>query len=329
MQRRNNGYYAAPVRRTPGLSCASALLLLVAVAAVVATPAAGRAVQLTPVKIAMLPVEPVGQSLYAKHRGMFRKQGVDAKLAILADPSQIVAALLSGEAQFMATHVGGAASLKSKGAPVRVVAAGATYNPKAPNSALVTARGKTITRARDLVGKTIAIDFPNTIAHLGLLEWLEKSGVDGDDVKITFIPFGQMLGPLAQGTVDAALVPEPFRTIALAQGSKHIAYPFNAVCTKICVLTFWVAHASVDSNLAARFRNAIQNAAVWANQRKNDEASGKILAKYVPMEPPVLKKITRTTFATRLRPSLAQPWIDVFIKYGVIPASFKPIDLVK
>ncbi len=42
MLRGDNGYYAAPVRRTPGLwSCASALLLLLAVAAVAATPAAG------------------------------------------------------------------------------------------------------------------------------------------------------------------------------------------------------------------------------------------------------------------------------------------------
>ena len=39
--------------------------------------------------------------------------------------------------------------------------------------------------------------------------------------------------------------------------------------------------------------------------------------------------MTRTTFATRLRVSLAQPWLDVFAEYGVIPASFKPIDLVK
>ena len=156
-----------------------------------------------------------------------------------------------------------------------------------------------------------------------------EDGVDGDDVKITYIPFAQMLGALAQGTIDAALVPEPWRTLALQQGAKHIAYPWNAVCAKTCVLAFWIAPANVDPNLAARFRNAIQNAAVWANQRKNDKISGKILAKYVPMEAAVMKKMTRTTYATRLRVSLAQPWLDVFAKYGVIPASFKPGDLVK
>jgi NitT/TauT family transport system substrate-binding protein len=310
-------------------SCGLALLASLAAASVATTPAAGRTVQLTPINIGMLPLEPTAQAMYAKHRGGFRKQGIDAKLTILADPAQIVAALLSGDVQFIATHVGAAAALKSKGAPVKVVAGGATYDPKAPNSALVAAKGKRITRARDLVGKTIALDAPNTIAQIGVLEWLEKSGIDVDDVKFTIIPFGQMLGPLAQGTIDAALVAEPYRTMALQRGAKHIAYPFAAVCSKNCLLTFWVARSDVDQNVAARFRNAIQAAAVWANQKKNDEASGKILAKYVLIDAAVLKKMTRTTFATRLRPALAQPWLDAFAKRGSIPAGFKASELVK
>ncbi len=108
----------------------------------VATPAAGRAVQLTPVKVTILPLEPTAQAMYAKNRAMFRKQGIDAQLRLLSDPSQTVAALLSGEADFIATHVGNAALLKSRDAPIKVVAAGATYDPKKPNSSLVAAPGK-------------------------------------------------------------------------------------------------------------------------------------------------------------------------------------------
>jgi NitT/TauT family transport system substrate-binding protein len=138
-----------------------------------------------------------------------------------------------------------------------------------------------------------------------------------------------MLGPLAQGSVDAAFVPEPYLTLARSRGSKRIANPFTVVCPKGCLMTYWVGRASVDQNLAARFRNAIQAAAVWANQKKNDATSGKVIARYVPIEPAVLKKMARTRLATHLRPSLSQPWLDVFIKYGVIPASFKAADLVK
>jgi NitT/TauT family transport system substrate-binding protein len=303
---------------------------LCAVALFAPLAGAGGAAELTPIKVAILPLEPTAQAMYAKHRAMFRKQGLDAELKVLADPSQTIATLLSGQAQFAATHVGLVAKLKSDGAPIKVVAAGATYDPKRkPTSSLVAARGKAITRARDFVGKTVAIDFPNTIADLGVKEWLAKNGVDPKSVKFTYIAFPQMLGPLAQGTVDAALLPEPYLTLALQQGAKRVASPFQAVCSKTCQLTFWVARADIDENVRARFRNAIQNAAVWANQDKNDPISGKILAKYAPIDAKVIAKMARTTFGTRLRASLAQQWLVVFAKYGVIPSSFKPIDLVK
>jgi hypothetical protein len=43
----------------------------------------------------------------------------------------------------------------------------------------------------------------------------------------------------------------------------------------------------------------------------------------------LIRKMTRASLATRLRPALALPWIDVFAEFGVIPASFSAIDLVK
>ena len=81
--------------------------------------------------------------------------------------------------------------------------------------------------------------------------------------------------------------------------------------------------------LAARFRNAIQAAAKWANRSRNDAASAAILAQYTPIDKAVMAKMTRTRFAERLRPASAQPWIDAYAEFGVIPTSFRAIDLVK
>jgi hypothetical protein len=43
----------------------------------------------------------------------------------------------------------------------------------------------------------------------------------------------------------------------------------------------------------------------------------------------LVKHMARTSFATRLRPALAQPWIDTYAEFGVIPKSFAAIELVK
>lgn len=306
------------------------LLLLVAVAGSsgLATTRAARSAPLTTVTVAVLPLEPAALALYAKHRGFFERQGIDARITVLLDPAQIVAAVLSGDAQFSAFTTGGLAILRSRGAPVRLVAAGALYRPQLPTSALVAGPGKRIGGARDLIGKRIAIDAPNTLAHIGLLAWLKRRGLSAGDVRLVEIPFAQMLGPLRRGTVDAAVLPEPFLTLAKQRGARPVADTLEAVCPRDCLLTISMARRDVDPELAARFRNAIQAAAVWANDRKNDRASGAILARYAPIDEAVIRKMTRTAFSTRLRPALAQPWIDVFAEFGVIPASFSANDLV-
>jgi hypothetical protein len=54
-----------------------------------------------------------------------------------------------------------------------------------------------------------------------------------------------------------------------------------------------------------------------------------ILSKYSGVETGVIRKTTRVEFATRLRPTMAQPWIDAYAEFGVIPQSFSALDLVK
>jgi NitT/TauT family transport system substrate-binding protein len=284
-------------------------------------------VPLTTVNITALPIEPTALAFYAKERGFFSREGIDARITVINAPTQAPAAVLSGTAAFSSFSVSGLALLKSQRAPVRLVAAGALYQPKAPTTALVAANGKRFGRAGDLVGKTVAIDAPKSPAHIGLLRWLNRNGVGAGDVRLVYMPFPQMLGPLSRGRVDAAVVPEPFLTLVLQRSAMRIAHIFNAVCERDCLATVWMARRDVDSNLAARFRKAIEAAAVWANEEENEPASGAILAKYSELDPALIAKVTRTRFATRLRPELAQPWIDVYAEFDVIPSSFPAIEL--
>ena len=143
------------------------------------------------------------------------------------------------------------------------------------------------------------------------------------------MPFAQMLGPLGRGDVDAAVLPEPFVTLATQRGAVMVAPILDAVCRQDCLLTVFMARRDIDPNLAARFRNAVQAAAVWANRKANEPASGKILAQYAPIDAAVIGKMTRTSFSQRLRTGLAQAWVDAFAEFGVIPASFRAIDLAR
>lgn len=319
------------VRLTRSLYAASlcAALALLASSAAGGATASADARSLDTVTIAVIPVEPTAQAAYAQARGFFRNEGIDAKIVTLADPNAIAAAILSGSVQFAAFNIGGVALAKSRGFPLTLVAAGALYHPGAPNAALVSAPGKRFVRPRDLVGKRIGIDQQNTIAHLALLKWLKRGGVSESDVELSEYPFAQMLGPLTHRAIDAAVMPEPYLAMVKQKGGSVVAPIFQSVCATDCLVTAWIARRGIDSALAARFRNAIQAAAAWANKTTNRKASGAILTKYAGIQPSVLKRMARSPFGTRLHTALAQPWIDVYAEFGRIPASFSAGDLIK
>jgi NitT/TauT family transport system substrate-binding protein len=302
-------------------------------AAVVASLSAGSAAarqaqSLTPVDIAAIAVEPAAQAFYAKDMGFFERHGIDARITILA-PTLSVPAVVSGQIQFAGNTTGGLAGLKAKGFPLKLVAAGALYVPDAPTSALVAAPRKRITTPKGLVGRRVAVDFQTSLAHLALLRWMKRGGVAADQIKLSTMAFSRMLSPLLNGQVAAAVLPEPYVAQTTSRGARRVFPILNTVCTKDCLITVWIARKDVDANLAARFRNAMQNAAAWANKLENQRRSGEILAKYTELDRALIARSTRTKFAKRLRPAQAQPVIDLSIEFGLVPKTFTAQDLVK
>ncbi len=306
-----------------------AALALVAVSVAAGGLASATAGSLETVTIATPPFEPTALAFYADARGFFRKHGIEAKIVVLTDPGAVAAAIASGDAQFGPSDIGGLLLGKSRGLPVKLVAAGAHYQRQAPTAALVSAPGERLAHARDFVGKRVGIDRTGSIAHVALLKWLKRGGVRAEDVQLSYYAFPDMIGALTRGTIDAAVLPEPYLTQAKQRGAKLAAPIFQTVCTTDCLLTAWIARRDVDRTLAARFRNAIQEAAVWANRKENDAASGAILARHTKLEKAVIRQMTRSRFATRLRVLYAQPWIDVYKEFELIPETFIAPDLLK
>jgi NitT/TauT family transport system substrate-binding protein len=322
------------MRRVLVCGVLGALALLLVPAAGWSTHSGQDATRLTKVTVALIPVDPAGQAMYAKDQGFFRKRGLDVNILTFKTGTLVGTALQNGEAQFSGTPVGLLAQRMAGGAPIRGVAAGSIYRPGSPTTLLVAAPGKRITRARDLIGKKVLIDFKGSPAHILLLRWLEQKGVPfavaNEQVTLVEYAFEDSVGPLKRGQVDAAVLPEPWATRAIRQaGAKRIALPGDAVCSQDCLLTAWAARKDVPADVVARFRLAIQDAAVWANKERNHTASRRILAKYAEVPASSLARMERIRYATRWRLKMAQPWIDAYARYGLLPPTFKPADLVK
>ena len=283
----------------------------------------------TKINIAIIAVDATGQVMYAKDRGFFRKRGIDAEITILADGTLTTSAVLSGQAQFAGIPTGALAIAKTRGFPLKGVAGGALYEPGTATSVLVAAPGRQFRRARDLVGRQVGLDFTGSVADVALKRWLQRGGVSYDDVEIVTDSFPRLIGPLVRGQIDAAWLPEPQATLAVRRGARIFAKPFDATCSEVCLVTAWMARTNIDPNLAARFRLAVQEAAVWANQPRNRSARARILEKYLKIDLGLVQRMAWFSYATRLRVRMAQPFLNLYAEYGLIPDTFKATDLVR
>ena len=154
-----------------GVALCSVVVVAVLTIGASAGPAADRGRPLTTITIGVLPLDATSQALVARHRGYFRRQGLDAKITFLADPSQITASILSGSTQFSAISMGALAVLKSRGAPLRMVASAALYRRNGATTVLVGGKGQRIRCGRDLVCKTFVVYASSKNSHVVALRW--------------------------------------------------------------------------------------------------------------------------------------------------------------
>ena len=136
---------------------------------------------------------------------------------------QSLQALTSNQIDISASAFFGAiAQLVAGGAPIKAVVA--TYGSNADvSSEVVTLEGSSITSARDLIGKKVAVNTLGANAEAVIDTWLQKSGLSQDEIKkVTLVPLAPLatVQALQQHQVDAADIGSGQLQAALTTGVK-------------------------------------------------------------------------------------------------------------
>ena len=136
---------------------------------------------------------------------------------------QSLQALTSNQIDISASAFFGAiAQLVAGGAPIKAVVA--TYGSNADvTSEIVTLEGSSITSARDLIGKKVAVNTLGANAEAVIDTWLKKSGLSEDQIKqVTLVPLPPLatVQALQQHQVDAADIGSGQLQAALTTGVK-------------------------------------------------------------------------------------------------------------
>jgi NitT/TauT family transport system substrate-binding protein len=266
----------------------------------------------------------------AMEKGFFKAEGLELETLPLAGGAPIINGVVSGDLQFGWTNVISLYQARTEGFDFKLVAGGAT-NVRAKNEshAIQVAKSSPIKTAKDLEGKTVAVNTLNNIVHLMAMAWIDKNGGSSTKVKFVEVPFPQMEATLSAGKVDAISVHEPFATAALEKGgARALAQPWGEVLPKFLIASWFASEKWLAKNkeTGQAFVRAVGRGidAIQADP----EGSRAAMIKWAGLNPDLAGKIGLPVFEKGVSEKDLQATIDLTLKYKLIPKAFKAREVI-
>jgi len=149
---------------------------------------------------------------------------------------------------------------------------------------------KEIRRIGDLKGKPVALNVRGAAVEWMLDQALKKDGLTLRDVQIKIMPFPDMVPALESGAVEAAILTEPFPTLAeeRAIAVRPLPRPAGAKATPITAIFWNKDWAAKNSDLAHKVMVAYVKAARdngWRQERNID-----VMVKYTGAKADVIRR---------------------------------------
>jgi NitT/TauT family transport system substrate-binding protein len=266
----------------------------------------------------------------AMEKGFFRAEGLELETVPMAGGAVILQGVTSGDLQVGWSNVISLYQAHIAGFDFKLIAGGAT-NVKGKNEshAIEVLKTSPIKSAKDLEGKTVAVNTLNNIVHLMAMAWIDKHGASSSKVKFVEVPFPQMEAALVGGKLDAVSIHEPFATAALQKGQiRVLAYPWGDVLPKFLIASWFASEKWIAKNkpMVQAFVRAINRGVDTIHA--DPEGSRAAMVKWAGLNPDLAGKIGLPLFEKGISEKEVQATIDLTQKYKLISRPFKARDVI-
>jgi NitT/TauT family transport system substrate-binding protein len=271
-------------------------------------------------KIGLIPIADVAPVFLGQKKGFFEEQDIKLDPQFAAGGAAITPAVVSGDFDIGFSNTVSLLIAGSKNLPVQIIAPGVfgdSSDEKVWEDLLVKKDGP-IKSAKDLEGKTIAVNTLNNICGVTINASLEKEGVDVDKLKYTEIPFPEMVPALQKGRVDGACVVEPFVSQGKATGMKGIDPFYYNTAPDLTVAAYFASKEYIAKNkdVVDRFTTAMKKSLDYA-QAHPDEVRG-VLTEYTEIPAEAAQKINLPQWKSDLTTDTIEQLSSLSKKYGYL-----------
>lgn len=164
-----------------------------------AAPAPAEATKLT---VGLIPIVDTGAFRMGVEKGFFKEKGLEITVQDAQGGAAIVPAVMSGSNQIGFSNLSSLIVAKERNLPVQLIAAGVatTGDTKDDFGGVLVKGDSTIASAKDLAGKTVAVNTLKNIGEILVRHGIEADGGDPQAVNFVEMAFPDMAGQLAGAT---------------------------------------------------------------------------------------------------------------------------------
>jgi NitT/TauT family transport system substrate-binding protein len=203
-------------RRVRGVAllAAAATLVLASGCSAVGNAAATSGIEKPDLNVAVVPALDSAGFFVALYEGLFAKEGLHVAFTPATSSETVISGQVKGQYDITGGNYVSYIQAEAAGqANLDIFAEGSVMEPGAQGIYVMPDSG--ITTLAGLKDKTVAINAPKNILYLLTASVLSEHGLSADSVKfVTSLPFPAMPAALKAGKIDAAVLPEPFASIA-------------------------------------------------------------------------------------------------------------------
>jgi NitT/TauT family transport system substrate-binding protein len=272
------------------------------------------------VTVGVIPITDVAPIYLGVAKGFFTKQNLDVTLQTAQGGAELVTPVMTGQREFGFSNISSLLIAQTRGLDIVALAAGAssTGEPGRDFGAIIAPGDSALKSAKDLEGKTVAVNNLKNIGDTSVKAAVRKAGGDDSKLKFVELAFPDMPAALNNKLVDAAWIVEPFLTVAKGQGAKVLAWNLVDTAPNLMIAVYFTSgqYAKEHADTVKRFKTAMNESLAYADTHSDEVRA--IVPTYTRISKEMIDKLTLPRWPTEMNRQSTEILADLSLKDGLV-----------
>jgi NitT/TauT family transport system substrate-binding protein len=304
-------------RRSSLLALGAAALSAAAIEPVRADPA--------PLRVGIIPISTNAPYYAADKFGYFTAENVAVQAEVIRGGAAAIPAMMGGSMDVVFSNSTSIAQAIARGLDLRLILAGTIIGNKPPDpGAILKRKGDPLHTGKDLEGKIVAVNTLRDVIWMTVTAWITATGGDLSKVQIIELGLPAMVDAIKQKRVDAALIIDPYLTVALDDPVIELLdWPLSKVFPGGPMAFFTVSGAMTQQrpNDIRAFIRAYKRGAAWCTANLTKQVYYDLVAGFSGLNADLVKRMPTVPVQSDVVPASLPKLTALMRQTGLLDAN--------